>query len=506
MLYYIITGLLNAVASTFFGFFVFLLDKKKLLNRTFAWYCFTTAIWSWAYCFWPIATDKESTLFWFRILHVGAILIPSAYLHFILVFLNKDKQQKKLIIASYLISVFFLLFDFSKLFIQGMEPKFSFPYWGIPGPLYHIFLVFFFACMIYCWVLLFTSMKNLSGVTQMQAKYIFAGTVIGTLGGSTNYLMWYNIPVPPYGNGLGLIFILLVAIAVIRYHLFEIRLIITELLVGIMAIVLLVLPFLMPSIFLKVITSIIFLIFCFFSFYLIQVTRGESKRRKEAEIIASREHSLRAEAERLASDLQRLDKAKNQFMLSTQHHLRSPLTVIQGYLSMIADGTYGKINAKVKEKVDASLGEAQKLIKMVNDLLDIAKHEMNQGDGSKEIVDIAEVIREIAADLQTSAVRRKLYLKFETSAVLPKISVDMEGIREALYNIVDNAIKYTEEGGVTITTSLADKAVRIAIIDTGIGMSGSYMKGLFERTFERGRMQKKSIRLAKESGCILRRK
>lgn len=504
MLYYVLSSLVNAVASTVLGFFVYSINRKNSLNRAFSWFCFAVAIWSWAYCFWPISTDRESILFWFRVLHIGAILIPVAYLHFVLTFAGLKKKKRVFLAVNYCLSLFFLAFDFSPFFIAGMEPKFSFAFWAVPGVLYHFFLLWFFGLSLYCWRLLFKAARRGEELKRVQARYILAGTLVGFLGGSTNYFLWYDIPVPPYGNGLVVFYIILTAIAVIRYHLFEVRLILTEMMVGTMGIILAILPFLMPTAGLKILTAISFFLFCVFGYYLVRATQEESKRREEAEIIAYEERALREQAESLAADLKRLDETKTQFMLSTQHHLRSPLTVVQGYLSMINEEAYGKVNAKVKEKIRASLDANQKMIKIVNDFLDVAKYQMGKGGALKEESDFVQMLREIVADLYGEAETKKIFLKFEEpEKPLPKIMADYQRLKEAFYNIIDNAIKYTQAGGVTVRITADDGKLLITISDTGIGMEASEKEGLFQRTFERGKKAKEVHVTGKGIGLYL---
>jgi len=248
---------------------------------------------------------------------------------------------------------------------------------------------------------------------------------------------------------------------------------------------------LMPATGLKVLTSLVFVLFCFFGYYFIKITHRESRRREDAETIASRERILRREAEILAADLKRLDTAKTQFLLSTQHHLRSPLSVIQGYLSMIGEGSYGKIPKKAKEKIDASLEADRKLIHLVDELLDVAHFQMNKGAAAKEPVNVVDLIAGAIDDLKTAAAAKELYLNFKKPSVpIPLVLLNARGIREAIYNIVDNAIKYTQTGGIAVSMSVVGDQLRISVKDTGIGIDEKDLQGLFGRIFERGEKAK----------------
>jgi signal transduction histidine kinase len=194
---------------------------------------------------------------------------------------------------------------------------------------------------------------------------------------------------------------------------------------------------------------------------------------------------------RAHEQLKRLREVENQFMLSTQHHLRSPLTIIQGYLSMINEGAYGRVPAEAKEKIGASLEAAQKLIHLVNDLLDVTHFRMGKGDVPKDFTDTVGLVGEVVVDLEKTAQAKKIYLDFKKPSLsIAPIAIDARGIKEAIYNIIDNAIKYTQKGGVTVSVGAVSQKLVISVADTGIGMNEKDRQGLFGRTFERGEKAK----------------
>jgi len=103
-----------------------------------------------------------------------------------------------------------------------------------------------------------------------QIKYVLLGTLIGFVGGSTNYPLWYNVNIPPLGNSLVAIYVILVAIAIMKYHLFDIKLILTELLVGVFSILLFVQIFLSNSAWQYLWNIIVFIVFLFFGYLFIK--------------------------------------------------------------------------------------------------------------------------------------------------------------------------------------------------------------------------------------------
>ena len=170
----------------------------------------------------------------------------------------------------------------------------------------------FFSFVCFGWYLLINGLrKTRRRVKKQQIKYFLLGTGIGFLGGSTNYFLWYGVSILPYGNILVVLGVLLVALAILKYHLFEIRIILTELLVGAMAIILVVLPFLMPTFSLRILVAFIFFIFCVIGYLLVKATHKEIERREKIEKLSQELNKLNQTLEqKVKQRTKELEKAK----------------------------------------------------------------------------------------------------------------------------------------------------------------------------------------------------
>ncbi|MDI6603410.1 MAG: histidine kinase N-terminal 7TM domain-containing protein, partial [Patescibacteria group bacterium] len=294
MSFFTISAAINAATSIVLGLFVYLKNRGVILNKIFAIFCLSVAVWA---SFWflglVLGTTKPITLLFTRVLNIAAIFIPITYFHFITVFLNIYQKKKRLVILGYLLAFILFISGFTPLFVRDVEPGVSFPWYPKPGITYHLFALMFFSFVIYSWYLMFQAIRKATGLTNLQIKYVLIGTLIGFIGGSTSFFPVYNVPIPPFGNGLVVIYVILATFAILKYHLFEIRVILTELLVGVMGIIWLIFIFLMPTFNLKILTLLTFFLFLIFGYYLIKTTHQESKRREEAERIAIRERALR---------------------------------------------------------------------------------------------------------------------------------------------------------------------------------------------------------------------
>ena len=471
---WILFSLINGILAISFGFFVYLKGRKKILNKTFFLMSLGVAIWSFSYCRWLLMTEEIGALFWSRILNFGATLIPIFFLHWVLNLLNLDKEKRKVLIFGYLITFIFLLFSFTPCYIQSVKPVLSFPYWPQAGPLYICFIILGYIGLVgYGLYQLFKVRKTAQKEKRNQIDYIILGAILGFGGGATNFPLMLGISLlPPIGQPLVAVYPFLWSFAILRYHLFEIRVILTETLVGVMGVVLLVLPFLIPSAALKILTTGIFLLFCIFGYLLVKATHREIKRREEIE--------------RLYAELKVLDKAKSEFISMASHQLRTPLTAIKGYISMFLEGMFNHLSPKAREKMENVFYSNERLIKIVNDLLNISKIELGKMELEKENVQIEDLIQSCCEELKIEAEKKGLKFYFQRpKKALLKINIDSLKIRQVILNLIDNAIRYTQKGEIEIKAEKINSKIQISVRDTGEGLTKEEKKKIFEG-FTRG--------------------
>ncbi len=155
---YLVTGTVLLILAIY----VWLKNKKRLLNKIFAVYSLTISWW----CFLSVpmiqSEHLQIALTWDRLCLMGVVFIPTSFLHFTLVFLNIEKERgpKIIIQGAYVISVLFLLLVWTPLFVPTVEPKDSIKFFSVPGPVYHVFLVYFFLTICSCLFLLGVASKD----------------------------------------------------------------------------------------------------------------------------------------------------------------------------------------------------------------------------------------------------------------------------------------------------------------------------------------------------------
>jgi len=229
------------------------------------------------------------------------------------------------------------------------------------------------------------------------------------------------------------------------------------------------------------------------------------------ELQASYEVEKRAHAveKKANEELEKIDKFKDQFLTQAQHDLRTPLTSILGYTDLIQQGMFGKQNKKTAEVMKKLRGLTDGMIKKANNFLDLAQFQLGKSPVTiKPGVDLFLILQEIKNDLDFKVETKKIYLNLEQPGVSVLISADREKLKAALFNVVDNSVKYTQQGGVTITVNSKSQITnhkqikngtssapatkcQIQIKDTGIGLDPQKAKTMFNEMFERSEQAKK---------------
>lgn len=420
------------------------------------------AIWSFSYCQWLLMEVEGNALFWSRMLNFGATLIPILYLHWVFCLLNLVKKKKGIIITGYLITFVFLLFSFTPYYIKSVEPVLSFNYWPQAGLLYIFFLFLGYLGLVgYTLYQLFKTRKITFGEKKTQIDYIILASIIGFGGGATNFPLMFGVTLfPPFGQPLIAVYVVILTLAITRYHLFGIRFILTEILIGTIGLTLAIQTLTAPSFGLKIFGFALLTAFAFMAYLLIKYTYLEIRRRQEIE---------------------KIDRAKSEFISIASHQLRTPLTAIKGYISMILEGVYGKLSGKQTKPLENVYYSNERLIKLVNDLLNLSRLDAGKIEFSPEPTSLEEMVSGIVEELRINAEKKGLYMKMiKPSESLPKIMADQDKIRQVVLNIVDNAIKYTKEGGITIKLEKINDEERIRISDTGEGMTKHEIDSLFQ--------------------------
>ena len=196
-----------------------------------------------------------------------------------------------------------------------------------------------------------------------------------------------------------------------------------------------------------------------------------------------------------------LDTLKSEFVATVSHDLRSPLTLMRGYATML--DMVGELNEQQHNYVSKIIAGVENMARLVNDLLDLGRIELGV-DLQVEPVSVLDVLEKVTSALQMQANQKDIDLSLELQKDLPnQIEADPALFHQAIYNLTENAIKYTSEGGqVFVRVKTYDKYLVFEIKDTGIGIAAEDMARLFEK-FYRGKAREARTRVGTGLGLAI---
>jgi signal transduction histidine kinase len=181
--------------------------------------------------------------------------------------------------------------------------------------------------------------------------------------------------------------------------------------------------------------------------------------------------------------LERVNRLKSQFLATVTHELRTPLHSIISYGALILEGFVdGELTAEQEGHIQFMVNRAEDLSRLVDDMLDLSKIEADRLEVRPEPIELGESLRETVEQLRPMANNKGLVLTVQIDDNLPYALADGQRLRQIVLNLISNALKFTEKGGVTLHCSLLERydMARICVHDTGIGISPAALDYIFE--------------------------
>ena len=348
------------------------------------------------------------------------------------------------------------------------------------GPLMVIFLGIIFFFIVSTVSVLIIEFLKIERRNRVKVEYLLFGILIFYL-----FNLVFNIVLPIFfdlanfywiGDYSSIILLGFIFYAIVKEELFGIKVILTEVVVMIVSILLFINIFFSNNRFEYIWNSSLFIIFLFFGFFLI---RSVLRRAKAKAKVSEYAKKLQEANERL----QELDQQKTEFISFAAHQLRSPLTSVKGFASLILEGSFGKMPPKIENAIKNIFDSSGAMIRSVEDFLNITRMEQGRMDYDIENIDLYQVAQAVSNELHPSAYEKKLDLSISPKEEREfKVKADEGKTRHVIMNLVDNAIKYTKEGYVKIELSKnKNGTVRLTVSDSGMGMSPKTIKKLFKK-------------------------
>lgn len=188
----------------------------------------------------------------------------------------------------------------------------------------------------------------------------------------------------------------------------------------------------------------------------------------------------------VSSDRER-ERLQSEFLSHVSHEMRTPLTVMKEFSDILMNGLGGQLNSTQKEYLSIIQNNIQSLAKVVTSIIDISRLEAGKVKLSREIANVERLIKRVVYMLGPHAKKKGIKLSYKASERLPATRIDVDKVAQVLINLIENAFKYTPEGGsIKVNAKKHDNSVHVSISDTGIGMQSENRERIFDKFYQIG--------------------
>ncbi len=185
--------------------------------------------------------------------------------------------------------------------------------------------------------------------------------------------------------------------------------------------------------------------------------------------------------ERAGNELRELDKAKSRFTANIHHELRTPLTLMLAPLDAVRSGDFGEVPEAIERALQMMNANGLRLLKLINNLLDLAKIESHDLSIRRVPVDLARLAAELVEGARPTAQRKGIELELEGFRDMPVAYVDADAFEKIVVNLLGNSLKFTERGEIVVSGEVCEEGIHITVSDTGIGIPPAQLERVFDR-------------------------
>ena len=471
------------VAIGIFGFIIYSNNRESITNRSFLFFSLVTIFWSAANYFSYQFSSNNIVLWSLRAVLFLAVWHGLSLFRLFFVFplekTNFPKWYRRILIPIVIVTSLLMLTPagFSGLKSSGVAGGVAV---AVPNVGMLLFGVVVLGLIIAGVFVLIRKLIRADKKEKRPFSLVLTGAII-----TFSLLLIFNFILPvafdnvrfiPLGAIFLFPFIAFTAYAIVKYKLLNIKVIATELITFALWVVILIDFLSANNVGDQIFEGFLLAILVIFGTLLIRSVKKEVEQREYLEVVTK-------ELGEANEKLKELDDMKTDFISIASHQLRTPLTAIKGYTSMMLEGSYGEIPEKQKGIIEKVFQSAQRLIYIVNDLLDISRIEQGRFSISLEPIKVANVLKDVVEELQQNAKSKNLSLELVVAPehVDATASADFNKIRQVFLNVIDNAIKYTNEGYVRVSVQQRANDVLMSVKDSGLGISEVSMKNLFQK-------------------------
>ncbi len=455
---------LTAILTLALGIWAYFDKRTDQKHIAFGTMLLAVSAWTFSLVLWRNSDEYETKMFWLRMIFFVGSFIPTLFLIFSLAFRMKRRiplPLQALIVAPQ--GVLFALAFFSKSLVAlGRN---GLPELGL-GRL--VFAAHFAILLVIALAVLFSVSHQPDAKDRQKLLFVLVGAIVafnsifGLLYGTTFTKVPDALLIANVGLVIGMFFM---ASAILqRSFLVELRMLGPQLFVMFLLFVI---------IFNIVVTettidpalriTMIVILACYV---------GLSTRTLLSQVRHARQVEVMSEQTfKLNEELMKADKMKTRFVSLASHQLRSPISGVRMYLQMMCAGDFGAVLPKQSEVLSTNVLVLNRLSETIDTFLDAAKIQLGKLELFKNETAVGPMITRVVEELRPAAFKKGLALNVEVPRKLPEVTCDEGKIMHVLANLVDNAIKYTEAGSVTVSAISHGDSVSVCVRDTGIGLT-----------------------------------
>ncbi len=464
------------------GIFVFWQGKKELPNQILLLITSVFSFWTFLDSVFWASNRSDVIMFVWSLQILVEPLVHAGCLYLIYVLVNKKDAPFFTKVIAGLLYLPLIIFVPTAYSLSGFDLTACLSTEG-PVALYYTYSI---EIIFTLWIIVFCVRKYKTITEKEKRKEILSlasgillllfafsfGNIISSFSENWNYAQIGLFAMP--------VFIGLLAYSIVKFKTFNIKLLAAQALVIGMVILIGSEFFFITNPINRILTAITLVLVTIFGLWLAKSVKTEVEQKEQLEVF---NRQLADSNEKLKE----LDKAKSEFLSIASHQLRTPLAGIKGYLSMVLDGDFGPVPEKIKPIVAGVFDSSNRMTRLVSTFLNVSRIESGRFQLDKIKFSLVELVQDAAKELMSAAANKDLALtvKIPHTAV-PDVFADKDKIKDVLLNLIDNAIKYTPKGSITVVleqTALGQ--LRVTVRDTGVGIDPHEAGKLFAK-FVRG--------------------
>lgn len=469
-------ALVCCLASAGFAIYLYFVNRSSLVNKYLARAVFFTAIWSSCFLIVPLLSNA----FFVRLAFALGGQITSSLALFVWVFIYEKMSWRRaafFTFSSLVVSLLILDLIFPHFFFRDLEVVNGEIKKGVFGPGMIVNFLYLVACCTYIFVLIYRAFKTLTGLKLLQLKYITIGIIVGLSVTTVLFLILPALGIYGY-NFMGPILSLILAVSMMyaatKHHIWEARVVLSE----VWALLLVTVIFSLLWLNRNPLNLTVFMMASVVSVLLIRSVLSESKINVELK-------NRNEELEKDKTELKKLEESTGQFLEIAHRELTLPVSVIEKELTIITKDDANKFDEKQRKELEPVLAATTRLSHLIKNFFDASFIEHGKYLIVKSPTNMKELIKRAVLSLEERAEKRNL--KIETEGLddnLPKLLVDQAKIYDVCYYLVENAIKFTTRGSITVSVKIVSNSFSVSIKDTGVGISAEDQKKLFTKFFQ----------------------